>query len=68
MPLLQKPTRAIEKHQIRVRLDQATVDEANAYCEWAGLPSIDYFIEQSMLLALKKDKEWVASNKQKRPL
>lgn len=65
MPIIKKPEPDIEKHQTRVRLSKDVYDEAMAYYQWAELPSLDYLIEQALLLTLKKDKEWKFIQKEK---
>jgi hypothetical protein len=64
MPLIKKPKKSNDKNQFRIRLDADICHEIDRYCEWAGLPTVDYFIEQSCILALKRDKEW-KENKRK---
>lgn len=58
MPLIKKPGRVKEKKQIRIRLDEDIMQEISDYCDWAELPSLDYFFEQIALIALRKDREW----------
>jgi hypothetical protein len=58
MALIKKPEKASNKQQVRVRMEEAIIKEIEAYCQWAELPSIDYFLEQVSLMALNKDKEW----------
>lgn len=63
MPLIKKPDAIRAKKQIRIRLDAELEKEINHYCEWADLPT-DYFFDQVVKLALKKDKDW-KQNKEK---
>lgn len=65
MPIIKKPEPDVEKHQTRIRISKDVYDAALAYYQWAELPSLDYLIEQSLLLTLKKDKEWHAQHKEK---
>jgi len=58
MSLIKKPKKSNDKNQFRIRLDADICHEIDKYCEWAGLPTVDYFIEQACMLALKKDREW----------
>jgi len=63
MPLIKKPNKANEKNQFRIRLDSDLCQEIEKYCEWANLPTMDYFIEQACMLALKKDRDWKENKK-----
>lgn len=58
MALIKKPTTAKVQKQMRIRLDVGVANEISNYCNWAELPSIEYFLEQAAIIALRKDKEW----------
>lgn len=50
--------------QFRVRMKQEVLDEVNEYIDWAGLSSINVFLEQAALYVLQKDKDWKQAKNQ----
>lgn len=50
-------------HKIKIELEKGVVQNINAYCEWAGLESMDLFLQEAAQYVLKKDKEWQAARK-----
>ena len=57
MPLIQKPQAFPEQIHIKVRIDEALLNEMQAYCAWAEIDK-DYFVAEAIRQVFKKDKDW----------
>ena len=57
MPIL-TPTISGSDHQLRIRVKEHLLKEIEAYNEWAGLHSVNDFIEKASLYILENDLEW----------
>ncbi len=47
-----------ERTQVRVTIENRTLETIKKYCEWAGVEKQDEFFEQAAEYILSKDKEW----------
>jgi hypothetical protein len=55
MPIIENRT-AIKKEKLKVELSSPILAQIKAYCEWAGILDIDFFIEGAASYVLTKDK------------
>lgn len=58
-----KPSKPIEKKQVRVRLSDDIFESATAYAKWANFSNLDECIEKALIYVLDKDKEWQNTSK-----
>ena len=57
MPIL-KPSFEKETHMLRATIDKALADKIPRYLEYAKIKNVDEFIEKSIEIVFKKDKEF----------
>lgn len=62
MPLISH-TKALKKEKIKTELPAETLAQINAYCEWASIDDIGFFIEEAAHLIFTKDKDFKAHQK-----
>ena len=62
MPLISH-TKAFKKEKIKTELNIETVAKINAYCEWASIDDIGFFIEEAAHFIFAKDKDFKAHQK-----
>ncbi|MBA2650238.1 MAG: hypothetical protein H0U75_11745 [Legionella sp.] len=53
-----KSNKSIKKEKIKVDMNSEVLAKIKEYCQWAQIENIDFFIEESALFVLAKDKEW----------
>lgn len=44
--------------KIKADVSTETLDQINAYCQWANIDDLGYFIEEAAEFVFAKDKEW----------
>jgi hypothetical protein len=57
-----------KKQQIKLKINEETLNQIRQYCEWSGIFDIGYFIEKSAHHVFKKDPDWNAFKKEKTPI
>lgn len=62
MPLI-STTKVFKKEKIKIELNSETIAQINAYCEWASIDNIGFFIEEAAHFIFAKDKGFKAHQK-----
>lgn len=57
-----KSNKIADKRSISTLIDSEVLQEIKAYCEWAGIYDIGFFIEDVAAYIFAKDKEWQEKN------
>ena len=53
-----KSNKIVDKRSISALIDSEVLQEIKAYCEWAGIYDLGFFIEDVSSYIFAKDKEW----------
>ncbi len=65
MPII-NGTRVQKKEKIKAEIDSEIFDKINAYCAWANIDDISFFLEEAASFVFAKDRDWRQYNKAKR--
>ncbi|KTD04053.1 hypothetical protein Lgee_0296 [Legionella geestiana] len=57
MPII-NGTRFQKKEKIKAEISSEMLEKINAYCAWANIDDIGFFIEEAASFVFAKDKEW----------
>lgn len=57
MPII-NGTRVQKKEKIKAEICSETFDMINAYCAWANIDDIGFFIEEAAGFVFAKDRDW----------
>ncbi|WP_019218370.1 hypothetical protein [Legionella tunisiensis] len=52
-----------EKRKIKVEINTETLAQINAYCQWASIDDIGFFIEEAAHFIFAKDKDFKSHQK-----
>jgi hypothetical protein len=55
--------RAFKKTNVNLEVSYDILEEMKAYCSWAGISELSYFVEEAASFIFAKDKEWKANKK-----
>ena len=55
--------RCSKKERIKAEINAATFAHIEAYCSWAGITDMGFFIEEAAHFIFAKDKEWKQQQK-----
>ncbi|KTC94913.1 hypothetical protein [Legionella feeleii] len=62
MPLINNKI-SQRKEKIKVEINSDTLAQINAYCQWASIDDIGFFIEEAAHFIFAKDKDFKAHQK-----
>ena len=57
MPII-NGTRFQKKEKIKAEINSEIADKINAYCAWASIDDIGFFIEEAASFIFSKDRDW----------
>ncbi|HHF7345003.1 hypothetical protein [Legionella feeleii] len=57
MPII-NGTRVQKKEKIKAEISSETFELINAYCAWANIDDISFFIEEAASFVFAKDRDW----------
>jgi hypothetical protein len=57
MPII-NGTRSQKKEKIKADINSETYEKITAYCDWANIDDIGFFIEEAASFIFAKDKDW----------
>ena len=57
MPII-SGTRFQKKEKIKADINNETFEKINAYCAWANIDDIGFFIEEAASFIFSKDRDW----------
>ena len=57
MPIINK-ARFQKKEKIKADVNSEVFDKINAYCAWANIDDIGFFIEEAAAFIFSKDRDW----------
>ncbi|KTC99419.1 hypothetical protein DIZ81_05375 [Legionella taurinensis] len=63
MPII-SGNRFQKKEKIKAEISSETFEKINAYCAWANIDDIGFFIEEAAGFVFNKDREWKKLKKQ----
>lgn len=63
MPMIKSRKAIKEKDCIKARVNSAVLEQIEAYCQWAGIYDVGYFIEKAAHEVFLNDIEWLNSQK-----
>ena len=56
-------TRLQKKDKIKASINSDIAAKITAYCEWANIDDIGFFIEEAATFVFSKDRDWKQHNK-----
>jgi|GEM_PF-1118348 len=62
------PEETAKKIQVRVRISENIMQEIKEYCDWSGIKTKDYFIEQACKHIFAHDEEWKEHKSRKKAI
>lgn len=65
MPII-NGTRVQKKEKIKAEIDSEIFDKINAYCAWANIEDIGFFLEEAATFVFAKDRDWKQYSKAKK--
>ena len=57
MPII-NGTRFQKKEKIKAEINSEVYEKINAYCAWANIDDIGFFIEEAASFIFSKDRDW----------
>ncbi len=57
MPII-NGTRVQKKEKIKAEINSEIFEKMSAYCEWASIDDIGFFIEEAASFIFSKDRDW----------
>lgn len=57
MPII-NANRAVKKEKIKAEIASDTLERINAYCAWAKIDDLGFFIEEAATFIFSKDRDW----------
>ena len=67
MPLICQPKKEPKK-TLKCRLPASQLEQVLAYCQWANIDDLDYFINGAISLVFEKDRQWQQAQKLSTPM
>lgn len=55
--------RAQKKNTVTLEINADVLEQIKAYCAWANISDISWFVEEAACYVFAKDKEWKANKK-----
>lgn len=55
--------RSTKKEKLKIDINSEIASEIKAYCQWANIDDISYFIEEAACFVFAKDKDWKQQQK-----
>ena len=57
MPII-NGTRFQKKEKIKAEINSELIEKINAYCAWANIDDLGFFIEEAASFIFSKDRDW----------